>query len=82
VEEGAKAARGVISKVLDPQSIADMITAPTGAGMTIEEWIKAEMGLKKAEIGREGLERIRAFEERTREARRRIVGIPTRQGAR
>jgi hypothetical protein len=50
--------------------------------MTIEEWIKAEMGLKKAEIEREGLERIRAFEERTREARRRIVGIPTRQGAR
>lgn len=46
--------------------------------MTLEQWIRAEMGMKKAEIESEGREMIKAFAERTKEGRRRIEAIPIR----
>lgn len=43
----------------------------------MENWIKAEMKLKREEIEREGKEMIESFRKRTMEARKKIEGLPT-----
>jgi ABC-type Fe2+-enterobactin transport system substrate-binding protein len=47
-------------------------------GMTLEQWIRSQMGHKRSELEQQGIERIKEFERRTIEARKRIESLPTR----